>query len=173
MGPTVQAKMKATISCGSGNETGADLQPEGRNRKDAASCRRKAMNTVQEQLLEIHVRCFEAISVKGRNRSIVMIPFDGNAEGLLFSGRVNGQGVDTQTIEERSVTLSARYMLEGKDAEGNSCRIFIENQGNMETGLHPRIVTDSPLLRGWEGAELSSTVEGAPGGVTVRIFRTA
>ena len=70
-----------------------------------------------------------------------------------------------------SLHLSARYMLEGKDAQGNACRIFIENQGNGETGLHPKIVTDSPLLKEWEECRLSSTVEGAPGGVTVRIFR--
>ena len=124
-----------------------------------------------EQLLEIHVTCYEAVSVKGGKKDIVMVPFGGEAEGPLFHGKVIGTGVDTQTIVNGKVTLSARYMLEGTDAEGNPCRIYIENQGNGETGLHPEIVTDSPLLREWEGSELFSTVEGAPGGVTVKIFR--
>ena len=35
----------------------------------------------------------------------------------------------------------------------------------------PPLDPDSPLLREWEGPELFSTVEGAPGGVTVKIFR--
>ena len=126
---------------------------------------------MNELLLEIHVTCREAVSVEGGSRKIVMVPFDGQAEGPLFTGRIVGTGVDTQTIENGVITLSARYMMEGKDAEGNPCRIFVENQGNGKSGFHPMIVTDSALLREWETAELSATVEGAPGGVTVRIYR--
>lgn len=126
---------------------------------------------MNELLLEIHVTCREAVSVEGGSRKIVMVPFDGQAEGPLFTGRIIGTGVDTQTIENGRITLSARYMMEGKDAEENPCRIFVENQGNGESGFHPMIVTDSALLREWETAELSATVEGAPGGVTVRIYR--
>ena len=126
---------------------------------------------MNELLLEIHVTCREAVSVEGGSRKIVMGPFDGQAEGPLFTGRIVGTGVDTQTIENGGITLSARYMMEGKDAEGNPCRIFVENQGNGESGFHPMIVTDSALLREWETAELSATVEGAPGGVTVLIYR--
>ncbi len=124
-----------------------------------------------EQLLEIRVNCHEAYSVKGGSREIVMIPFDGEAEGALFTGRVIGPGVDTQVIVNGNAALSARYMLEGRDARGNPCRIFIENRGSGETGMRPEIVTDSPLLREWEQADLFSTLEGRPGGVTVRIFR--
>ena len=126
---------------------------------------------MNELLLEIHVTCREAVSIEGGSRKIVMVPFDGQAEGPLFTGRIVGTGVDTQTIENGGITLSARYMMEGKDAEGNPCRIFVENQGNGKSGFHPMIVTDSVLLREWETAELSATVEGAPGGVTVRIYR--
>ena len=126
---------------------------------------------MNELLLEIHVTCREAVSVEGGSRKIVMVPFDGQAEGPLFTGRIVGTGVDTQTIENGGITLSARYMMEGKDAEGNPCRIFVENQGNGKSGFHPMIVTDSALRREWETAELSATVEGAPGGVTVRIYR--
>lgn len=126
-----------------------------------------------EKLLEIHVICHEAYSVKGGDREIVMIPFDGEAEGPAFTGKVIGTGVDTQTIVNGKAALSARYMLEGRDAAGNACRIFIENQGSWESGFRPLLVTDSPVLREWEKASLTATVEGAPGGVTVRIFREA
>ena len=122
-------------------------------------------------LLEIHVICREAIRINGYEKDIIMIPFDGTAEGPLFSGKIIGPGVDTQKIRNKEIHLSARYILEGKDAEGKSCMIFIENQGNWEKGFYPEIVTDSELLKDWEKAKLSATVEPAPGGVTVRIFR--
>ena len=123
-------------------------------------------------LAEIRVECSEAISVKGQETTVVMIPFTGIADGPYFRGRTVGSGVDTQQIGKDGVTrLSARYMLEGTDAAGNACRIFIENRGSWQEGFTPRIVTDSTLLKDWETAELSSTVEGIPGGVLVRIFR--
>lgn len=126
----------------------------------------------KELLMEIHVDCGEAVSVRGQETAVVMIPFTGTTEGPYFSGRTVGAGVDTQRIgQDGTARLSARYMLEGQDAAGNACRIFIENQGSGKEGFTPRIVTDSPLLKDWETADLSATVEGAPGGVLVRIFR--
>lgn len=125
-----------------------------------------------ELLMEIRVTCYEPCSVSGAGRKIVMIPFGGEAYGEYFNGKVIGTGVDTQKIDrEGKVFLSARYMLEGTDAAGNACRIFVENQGNPDTGLTPAIVTDSPLLAGWETADLYSTAEGIPGGVMIRILK--
>ena len=48
---------------------------------------------MNELLLEIHVTCREAVSVEGGSRKIVMVPFDGQAEGPLFTGRIIGTGV--------------------------------------------------------------------------------
>ena len=62
---------------------------------------------------------------------------------------------------------------EGTDAGGNACRIFIENQGTWEDGFTPSVVTDSPLLAGWETAALSAAVEVVPDGVLIRILRKA
>ena len=122
-------------------------------------------------LLEILVDCEEALKVSGSERDIVMIPFTGTASGPEFTGRILPGGVDTQKIgKDGSFLLSARYMLEGEDANGKPCRIFIENQGNEQDGFIPGLVTDSPLLRKWETADLYATLEGRPGGVTVRIF---
>ena len=121
-------------------------------------------------LLEITVACEEPVSVKGQETTIVMIPFTGTVDGPFFKGKTVGTGVDTQKIgTDGTFLLSARYMLEGTDAEGNACRIFVENQGNEQTGFVPRIVTDSPLLKEWEKKDLYATLEGIPGGVTVRI----
>lgn len=124
-----------------------------------------------ELLMEIRVTCREPVSVDGANRKIVMIPFTGKASGPYFSGSVIGTGVDTQKIEkDGSILLSARYMLEGTDSAGNACRVFVENQGNWAAGFTPSIVTDSPLLAGWETASLYATADGIPEGVLIRIF---
>ncbi|MBR3741798.1 MAG: DUF3237 family protein [Clostridia bacterium] len=123
-------------------------------------------------LLEIQVNILDSLQVKGSARDIVMIPFTGAAGGPWFTGKIIGPGVDTQKIsKDGKAALSARYMLEGRDKSGQSCRIFIENQGSFDTGFQPMIVTDSALLSSWETACLYATVEGAPGGVLVRIFR--
>ena len=123
-----------------------------------------------ELLMEIKVTCYEPVAVEGKHQKIVMIPFGGEATGEYFHGKVTGTGVDTQKIDpEGKALLSARYMLEGTDAAGNACRIFVENQGTRDTGFTPAIVTDSPLLSEWEDADLYATVEGIHDGVLVRI----
>ena len=125
-----------------------------------------------ELLMEIKVKCNDPVSVTGSAKQIVMIPFTAEASGPYFSGRVIGTGVDTQTVSPDGRTfLSARYMLEGTDCAGSACRIFVENQGSWETGFTPSVVTDSPLLAGWETAALFATAEGIPEGVMIRIFR--
>ena len=124
-----------------------------------------------ELLMEIRVICREPVSVEGRTRKIVMIPFTGEASGPYFTGSVIGTGVDTQKIEkDDSIMLSARYMLEGTDSAGNACRVFVENKGNWTVGFTPSIVTDSPLLARWETARLYATADGTPEGVLIRIF---
>ena len=121
-------------------------------------------------LLQINVTCLPVQEVKGHTLDIVMVPFTGEAHGSGFNGHVIGTGVDTQKYDKNGRgVLSARYMLEGHDAAGQKCRIFIENEGTGE--WHPRIVTDSELLADWETAVLSATVDPAEGGVTVRIYK--
>ena len=124
-----------------------------------------------ELLMEIKVTCEEPVSVSGAARKIVMIPFTAEASGPYFNGRTIGRGVDTQKIDAGGrAVLSARYMLEGTDANGYACRVFIENQGGGETGFFPAVVTDSPLLARWETARLYATLDGIPEGVMVRIY---
>lgn len=125
-----------------------------------------------EPLLVINVRCSEAYSVCGGECDIVMIPFTGDAESALFKGRIIGAGVDTQRIPKGGKAfLSARYMLEGTDVSGQSCRIFIENQGDDMSCCRPRIVTDSISLAELEKMPLRSVVTPVDGGVTVKIYK--
>lgn len=127
---------------------------------------------MKELLLTIDVKCLDAPSVQGRKMKVVMIPFTGSGHGEYFNGNIIGTGCDTQKIShDGSAVLSARYMLEGADREGKKCRIFIENTVHDENGWHPMIVTDSECLSEWETLSLTASVDPAPEGVQVRIYR--
>lgn len=127
---------------------------------------------MEQLILSIRVTCEEPLSVKGHTRDIVMIPFTGEASGPWFTGRIVGPGVDTQKIGKgEKPALSARYMLEGEDRDGKSCKIFIENQGIWGGAFTPMVVTDSEALKDWETARLRASVDGIPGGVMVSIYR--
>lgn len=127
---------------------------------------------MKELLLSIDVHCHESIAVKGKETEVVMIPFTGKAYGDYFNGEIIGNGVDTQKIDIKSgeCRLSARYMLQGTDKDGESCRIFIENSLHDEKGWHPMIVTDSKCLSEWEQMPLIATVDGTDRGVLVQIY---
>ena len=128
---------------------------------------------MKQLILTIEVKCHDGIGVRGRRTEVVMVPFSGRAYGELFTGRVLTGGIDTQKTDllTGECTLSARYMLEGTDCGGESCRIFIDNNIHDDEGWHPKLVTDSALLAEWEELPLTATVDGADGGVTVRIYR--
>ena len=122
--------------------------------------------------LTVNVSCKEAIEIKGHRQTVVMIPFDGTAEGESFSGKVIGLGYDTQKITpDGKFMLSARYVLEGKDSSGNACRVFIENESREDGKIRPQITTDSPELAYLESETMYSEISPIPGGVIIKIFR--
>lgn len=95
-----------------------------------------------------------AVQMKGENAEVVMIPFKGSVKGDLFNGVVEPCGVDTQVVNAARVRhMSARYMLTGRDADGNDCHIYVENNGwfderhrSMPFRTVPTFYTDSPSL---------------------------
>lgn len=71
--------------------------------------------------------------------SVKMIPFRGRVESDIFTGIVEPCGVDTQVTNQNEVRhMSARYMLTGKDADGQDCHIYIENNGWFTDGAQPK-----------------------------------
>ncbi|MBR1572282.1 MAG: DUF3237 domain-containing protein [Lachnospiraceae bacterium] len=125
-----------------------------------------------EHLMELNIAIREPHVVKGKTMDICMIDFTGTTQGPHFTGKVIGTGVDTQKIRPgQPMFLSARYMLEGDDAVGNPCKIFIENNGDDFDNCKPMIITDSPLLQEWEEAELKATVTPVDRGVTINIYK--
>jgi hypothetical protein len=134
-----------------------------------------------EEVLTVNVKVESAFDVKNENGdSAVMILFSGDVTGKYFEGKVLPGGVDTQIIGKSGSrhTLSARYILEGKDHTGENCRIFIENNGNFGNtpeGImfrtYPKIITDSKALEFLNGDLLVGEGYPAENGVTIKIFR--
>ena len=116
-----------------------------------------------EPVLTLHIFIDGCDAVEGKNKSIYCIKFHGDAESEHFKGRVLPGGVDTQTKEAgRPLNLSARYILEGKDSDGEDCRIFIENNGQETAGgirTVPKVVTDSRALSWLMDAKLYGVLE--------------
>lgn len=106
-----------------------------------------------KDILDIHIEIAEVTEVQGSDSLVKMLAFTGTCTGEYFKGRVLPGGMDVQTIRRDGTgTVSARYMLEGTDAQGSVCKIYVENtgiidgSGNMLT--NPRLVTNSEAL-GW------------------------
>ena len=128
-----------------------------------------------KEVLTVRVRIKEALEVKGSSNGATMILFDGDCDCDNFKGKILPGGVDTQRIgEDGLVSLSARYIMEGVDRNGQACRIFIENNGKIlsdgSMATKPYVLTDSAALKHLETAALTGTVEGAPDGVVIHIF---
>lgn len=104
------------------------------------------------ELMRIYINLTDTLTVKSENTTINMILFDGYCDSDIFQGTILPGGVDTQKIEsDGSGLLSARYILQGTDLEGNPCHLFIENTARIQDGIidttHPAIYTDSPSLK--------------------------
>ena len=126
---------------------------------------------MKELIMTIRVLCEPPYDVQGQECKVVMISFRGEASGEYFTGETIGTGVDTQRFwEGGKMQLSARYMLAGQDSSGEKCKVFIENCLRGPEGWVPTIVTDSKVLAKWENTPLAATVDGAEGGVIVKIY---
>ncbi len=127
-----------------------------------------------QDLLTIHIIIGETDTVKSARGQINMVGFGGYCEGALFKGQVLPGGVDTQTfLTGQPGRLSARYMLDGTDADGNPARLFIENNGTFQPDgscrTTPVIYTDSESLRFLEGMALEGSISGWEKGVIIHI----
>ncbi|MBQ7782694.1 MAG: hypothetical protein IJ368_01865 [Oscillospiraceae bacterium] len=123
-----------------------------------------------ELIITINVTTYNAQMLERSNSRVVMIPFSADAESKYFNGKTVVNGVDTQITSADGFSLSARYMLEGTDRNGNKCRLFIENNGTSLDNCVPKIYSDSEELAFLENAELTASAECVENGVVVRIY---
>lgn len=129
-----------------------------------------------EEILRVYVKIEESFIVNGQKTNVNMLHFSGYAESKYFKGNILPHGIDLQRGKVgQSMDLSARYMLEGVDCEGNKCRLFIENNGsNNEAGemvTKPVIVTDSKVLAWMEDAEFTGSLSFEKEMVVIHIFK--
>lgn len=134
-----------------------------------------------EEIFTVQVKIEKAVELHNNaGNSVVMISFSGQVNSELFQGQILDGGIDTQIIgkEGRPHTLSARYMLQGKDYTGESCQIYIENNGEMHSKsqealfrTYPKIITNSKALSYLNEEILIG--EGFPSdfGVNIKIYR--
>lgn len=129
----------------------------------------------KETVLEFEINIKEIEKVKGESGEVLLITFGGTSNCKNFKGIVLSGAVDTQIINYGvEHTLSARYILEGIDCEGQECRIFVENNGTVlnhkvETTL-PKIITDSKALAFLETERLVGTLTPSENGVIIHIY---
>lgn len=112
---------------------------------------------------------------------VKIIPFTGTVDGRLFRGTVMPGAADVQVTNPAGVRhMCAQYMLEGRDAAGNDCHIFVENHGYFERGHRPSpfeawptFRTDSPALRSYlQGMHFRAEGHRNQQGVDIKIFDT-
>ena len=85
---------------------------------------------------------------------VKLIPFRGTVDCPLFHGIVEPCGVDTQITNQNEVRhMSARYVLTGKDVDGQDCHIYVDNNAWFTNGEQPKpfrtvptFITDSKKL---------------------------
>lgn len=104
-------------------------------------------------------------SVTGNTGKASMIHFGGASDCANFKGKIVSDCVDTRLKFNGQIeTLSARYILSGTDANGNPCKIYVENNGIDDNGMvtEPTVITDNPDFAWVESAKLHGTVSWSP-----------
>lgn len=115
-------------------------------------------------------------NVEGKTGKGSMIHFRGSAVGDSFTGTIVSDCSDTRKqFNGQTQTLSARYIIEGKDSNGNACRVFVENNGIDENGVmttEPIIISDNPDFAWIETAPLHGTTSSS-GALYIHMWTTS
>ena len=100
-------------------------------------------------IMEVYVELEpeKVVELTGPNCKVKMLPFIGTVKGEIFNGVVAPGGVDTQVTNAVGVrNMSARYMLVGKDRDGQDCHIYVDNEGWFTNGEQPKPFTTVPTF---------------------------
>ena len=123
------------------------------NAQPAAGANAAARQVSRQKVFQVHVILDQTLSVQGGKGSATMILFHGDLDTTFFKGEIQPGGVDTQ----RSGSISARYIIQGTDAEGTPTKIFIDNT-QVNGVLKPYILTDNPKLRWLENTDWEARI---------------
>lgn len=113
------------------------------------------------------------------NGKVAILPFTATVESKLFTGKTLPGAADIQVTNATGIRhMCAKYMFEGKDAEGKDCKLFVENNGFFEPGSQPRpfhacptFLTDSKVLGDYlHSSNFRTEGHGTPEGVLIKVF---
>lgn len=128
--------------------------------------------------IAVTIRREDCTSFDTPNGHVTIIPFAGEATGII-TGTVRPGGVDVQVTDAAGVRhMCARYVIEGVDDAGDPCHLYVENNAYFERGsksspFHatPTFRCDSPTRAAFfHGAHFRAEGHPAPGGVRIKIF---
>lgn len=116
------------------------------------------------EILRLYIEIGDVYDVRSPKGEVRLITFGGTCKGNYFTGSILPGGVDFQrNLPDGNCSLSARYIVEGVDKQGNKGRVFIENNGVMtaepNTHTRPTVYTDLESLRFLEEEELYGVME--------------
>ncbi len=100
-------------------------------------------------VLELIVETYQdkIVELDSKIGHVKMIPFGGTVKGEIFNGIIEPCGVDTQVTDQAGVRhMSARYMLTGKDMDGQDCHIYLENNAWFTNGDRPKPWISTPTF---------------------------
>ena len=131
-------------------------------------------------IFQIFADALEVSNLECPYGAVTMIPFTGKVESKLFTGEILPGACDVQ-IENPALSrnMCAKYMFQGTDCEGNSCKLFVENNGYLDPHMRndpflpacPRFLTDSPVLGEYLcQPRFRSEVQAVDYGVEIRIY---
>ena len=132
---------------------GVPMIASAQNAQPAAGANAAARQVARKKVFQIHVILDQTFSVQGGKGSATMILFHGDLDTTFFKGEIQPGAVDTQ----RSGAISARYILQGTDADGTPTKIFIDNS-QVNGVLKPYVLTDNPKLRWLENTDWEARI---------------
>ena len=131
-------------------------------------------------IFKIHIDNTKVNQLEGPYGGAYFIPFTGEVESELFSGHILPGAADIQTEDLAGTRhMCAKYMFEGTDSEGNTCHLFVENNGWMNEknrkdpfiNAYPLFMTESTVLGPYICQQrFRSEVHPAECGVDIWIF---
>ena len=126
---------------------------EAQQPQPAAGANAAAKQVARKKVFQVHVILDQTFSVQGGKGSATMILFHGDLDTTFFKGEIQPGAVDTQ----RSGAISARYIIQGQDADGTPTKIFIDNT-QVNGVLKPYVLTDNPKLRWLEKTDWEARI---------------
>ncbi|MCR5796539.1 MAG: family 43 glycosylhydrolase [Eubacterium sp.] len=121
----------------------------------------------------LNLNVLKKTSLKGHSEDVELISVSGESSTEYFKGKIKNETTIVKKIEHGNIrNLDARFILEGEDNTGKSCKIFLEINGisrEISDKFEARITTDSDELQWVTNAELACEIENNGDEIIIKI----